>query len=130
MVRSRRLLEVIERDRLFDRAASVGSWFLAELQTVTSRYRDLVSNVRGRGLMCAFDLPDAGKRDAVVTELRERERVLVLPCGPTSIRFRPALTIGEDELARALTALDRCMARLPRPAASAMSHRQGEGDDV
>ena len=130
MVRSRRMLEVIERDRLFDRAASVGSWFLAGLQTVTGPYRDLVSNVRGRGLMCAFDLPDDGKRDALVTELREKEKVLVLPCGPASLRFRPALTIDEDELARALTALDRCLARLPRPAASAASHSQGEGDDA
>jgi L-lysine 6-transaminase len=130
MVRSRRMLEVIERDRLFDRAASVGSWFLTELQTVTSRYRDLVSNVRGRGLMCAFDLPDDGKRDALVTELREKERVLVLPCGPASLRFRPALNIGEDELAWGLEALDRCLARLPGPTISAMSHRQGESDDV
>ena len=113
MVRSRRMLEVIERDQLFDRAASLGSWFLAELQTVGSRYAGLVSNVRGRGLMCAFDLPDAGQRDTLVTALREEEKVLVLPCGPNSVRFRPALTIGEDDLARGLKAVDRCLERLP-----------------
>lgn len=113
MVRSRRMLEVIERDQLFGRAAEVGSWFLAELQAVGSQYPGLVSNVRGRGLMCAFDLPDAGQRDTLVTALREEEKVLVLPCGPASVRFRPALTISEDDLARGLKAVDRCLARLP-----------------
>jgi L-lysine 6-transaminase len=107
------MLEVIERDQLFDRAALVGSWFLAELQTVASRYPGLVSNARGRGLMCAFDLPDAEQRDTLVTALREEEKVLVLPCGVNSVRFRPALTIEEDDLARGLEAVDRCLARLP-----------------
>jgi L-lysine 6-transaminase len=63
--------------------------------------------------MCAFDLLDAGQRDTLVTALREEEQVLVLPCGPGSVRFRPALTIGQDDLASGLEAVDRCLARLP-----------------
>jgi len=113
MVRSRRLLEIIERDKLFDRVASVGAWFLTELEALASRHPGLVSNVRGRGLMCALDLPGAAERDALVTALREDEKVLLLPCGSRSIRFRPALTIEEDDLARGLKALDRCLARIP-----------------
>jgi L-lysine 6-transaminase len=115
MVRSRRLLEIIERDQLFGRVASVGAWFRNELEALASRHPGLVSNVRGRGLMCALDLPGAAERDALVTALREDEKVLLLPCGPRSIRFRPALTIEEDDLARGLKALDRCLARIPVP---------------
>jgi L-lysine 6-transaminase len=115
MVRCRRLLEVIERDQLFGRVAPLGAWFLTELEALASRHPGLVSNVRGRGLMCALDLPGAIERDALVTALRENEKVLLLPCGPRSIRFRPALTIEEDDLARALKALDRCLARIPVP---------------
>ena len=115
MVRSRRLLEVIERDQLFGRVASVGAWFLSELEALASRHPGRVSNVRGRGLMCALDLPGATERDALVTALREDEKVLLLPCGPRSIRFRPALTIEEDDLTRGLKALDRCLARIPVP---------------
>ncbi len=73
MVRSRRLLEIIERDGLFDRAAATGQWFLAELQELGARYPGLVSNVRGRGLMCAFDLPDAAERDCLLGILRGRQ---------------------------------------------------------
>jgi L-lysine 6-transaminase len=112
MVRATRLLEIIERDRLFDRAARTGAWFLPELEEVGGRYPGLVSNVRGRGLMCAFDLPGSRDRDALLAILREGERVLILPCGPRSIRFRPALTISEDELAAGLKALDRSLGRL------------------
>jgi len=76
-----------------------------------------VSNVRGRGLMCAFDLPDPAVRDALLRTLREEDRILLLPSGPRSIRFRPALTISEDDLAIGIKAiagrLDRLAAGRP-----------------
>jgi len=112
MVRCRRLLEIIERDRLFERAAVLGGWFLTELSDVVGRYPDHASNARGRGLMCAFDLVSQRERDWFLSMLREEERVLVLAAGPRSIRFRPALTISEDELAVGLKALERCLDRL------------------
>jgi L-lysine 6-transaminase len=112
MVRARRLLEVIERDRLVDRVSATGAWLLAELAGLGARSRGLVSNVRGRGLMCAFDLPGARERDLLLTILREQERVLLLPSGNRSIRFRPALTISQGELATACKAIERSLDRL------------------
>ena len=56
-----------------------------------------------------------GDAALLVTALREDEKVLLLPCGPQSIRFRPALTIEEDDLTRGLKALDRCLTRIPVP---------------
>ena len=112
MVRSRRLLEIIERDGLLSRAAASGAWFLAELQEFGARYPGLVSNVRGRGLMCAFELPDAAQRDSLIGALRAEERILLLPSGPRSIRFRPALTISEDELAVGIKAIGGRLDRL------------------
>jgi L-lysine 6-transaminase len=112
MVRSRRLLEVIERERLFDRAAATGAWFLAELTELGARFPGLVSNVRGRGLMCAFDLPGGRERDMLLGILREQEKVLLLPSGTRSIRFRPALTISQDELATGRKAIERALERL------------------
>ncbi|HWB67079.1 MAG TPA: L-lysine 6-transaminase [Mycobacteriales bacterium] len=108
MVRSRRILEVIEADRLCERAASLGQWLLGRLIEIEMRHAGLVSNARGRGLMCALDLPDADSRDAVLSGLRA-ERVLVLPCGERSIRLRPALTVTEDELSIGLGALEQVL---------------------
>jgi L-lysine 6-transaminase len=112
MVRSRRLLELIERDRLFDRAAATGAWFFAELQELGARFPALVSNVRGRGLMCAFDLPGSRQRDSLLTILREEEKVLLLPAGTRSIRFRPALTVSQDELTVGRKAIERALGRI------------------
>src|SRR5215472_5420246 len=113
MVRSRRLLEIIDRDRLIEHAAKVGDWLLDELVALGERHSDVASNVRGRGLMCAFDLPDAQTRDVAKRLLRE-DHVLVLPCGEHSIRFRPALDVAKPELEFGLAALDRTLTALAR----------------
>jgi L-lysine 6-transaminase len=111
MVRSQRLLEIIEADGLFDHAAKAGEVFVRGLRDLGERHRDLVSNVRGRGLMCAFDLPDAAQRDRTVTGLREH-RVIALPCGGRSVRFRPALSVTDDELGFGLAAMDRVLSTI------------------
>lgn len=112
MVRARRILEIIERDDLVANAAAVGSWFLAELRELEVRHASVVSNARGRGLMGALDLSDSDVRDEVVRRLRTEEQVIALPCGERSVRFRPALTVTQDELGVALRALDRVLAGL------------------
>ncbi|MCO1654485.1 L-lysine 6-transaminase [Pseudonocardia humida] len=99
MVRSRRYLEVIEAEGLVERAAVLGKRLLDDLRAVPG-----IDNVRGRGLFVAFDLPTPGERDAVVARLHAG-RVLVLPNGERSIRLRPALSIGEDELGLAVSAI-------------------------
>jgi L-lysine 6-transaminase len=111
MVRSRRILEVIEADGLIARAAELGEHLLARLTGLADRHA-VISAVRGRGLMCAFTLPSAQLRDEVIRRLREDERVLVLGSGPTSIRFRPALTVTSDELDRGVAAIDRVLGAL------------------
>jgi L-lysine 6-transaminase len=118
MVRSRRMLEIIERDRLIEQAAKTGDWLLGKLRALGRRHAGLVSNVRGRGLMCALDVPGADDRDTAVRLLRE-DHVIVLPCGERSIRFRPALDVTEQELEFGLAALDRTLAALARGACSA-----------
>ncbi|HVT65622.1 MAG TPA: L-lysine 6-transaminase [Mycobacteriales bacterium] len=111
MVRSRRLLEIIEAGGLFETAARRGDVLLSGLHDLALRHPDLVSNVRGRGLMCAIDLPDAATRDEVVAGLRD-EQVLALPCGQQAVRFRPALSVTQDELEIGLAALHRVLSRV------------------
>jgi L-lysine 6-transaminase len=111
MVRARRVLEVIEAEGLFARAAAGGTHLLALLRRLAADH-EVVTEVRGRGLMCAFSLPDKGTRDLVVTRLREDEHVLVLGCGTRSIRFRPALTVTEAELTAGVAAVDRVLTSL------------------
>ncbi|WP_430333587.1 L-lysine 6-transaminase [Rhodococcus sp. ACT016] len=111
MVRARRVLEVIEEDRLIDRARLRGAHLLGRLEDLAARH-DAVTEPRGRGLMCALTLPTAEYRDRAVTDLREREHVLFLATGDRGIRFRPPLTVTIAELDAAVDALDRVLAQV------------------
>lgn len=59
--------------------------------------------------MCAITLPTPQRRDRVVADLRDRERVLILPTGKRGIRFRPPLTVTTAELDAAVDALARVL---------------------
>jgi L-lysine 6-transaminase len=111
MVRATVMLEVVERDGLLERAGELGAKLLQQLQALADRH-ELVDNPRGRGLMCAIDLPDGQVRDRVLERMFEDERMFVLGCGTHSVRFRPALTITEDQLDAAVAALDRVLTDL------------------
>ena len=62
--------------------------------------------------MCAITLATPQLRDRVIEVLRTVEHVIVLGCGTRSLRFRPALTVTEAELALGVAALDRVLAEV------------------
>lgn len=124
MVRCARYLEIIEEESLVENAARVGSYFLSELRSVEQEY-DPVTNVRGRGLMLAFDMPDRASRN----ELRAHcwsAGLAVLICGARSIRFRPALTFREEDVNRAVAILREALDRVTEPEAELAGMRLGE----
>jgi len=112
MVRSRRVLEIVEREGLVDRAGRTGAWFLGELERLAAAHPAVLSNARGRGLLLAVDLATPALRDEALRALREEEGVLALPCGERALRFRPALSVTTEELAVGARALERVVARL------------------
>jgi len=107
MVRATEYLRVIRDEGLVERAARTGQFLLAELHKLARRH-DCLSGVRGRGLMCAFDLPDGQKRDALRTACLER-RLLILASGDRAIRFRPVLDIEEADIERGMAILDEAL---------------------
>jgi L-lysine 6-transaminase len=108
LVRATVVLETIERDGLIDRAGELGRHLLGRLHDLADRH-EAVTQPRGRGLFAALDLPDAATRDAVVGHLYAEERVILLGCGTSSVRFRPPLTVTAEELDEAVDALERAI---------------------
>lgn len=97
MVRTTHILEIIENERLLDNAATRGAELLAGLLRIQSDFPGVVTNARGRGLMCAIDLPSTELRNRAVQRCFE-DGMIVLKCGPRSIRFRPTLTVTPDAI--------------------------------
>jgi acetylornithine/LysW-gamma-L-lysine aminotransferase len=92
-------LEFMESERLPERAAALGEWFIAELRQVRS---PLVREVRGLGLMVGIELKT--RVTPYLQALMERG-VMALPAGLTVMRFLPPLVISQAELAQAVEAV-------------------------
>ncbi len=105
MVRAKRIFEIIEEDGLVENAAAMGEILQKHLADLERRHAGLVSNARGRGLFCAFDLPDSACRDSVLTAI-QTNGLLVLKCGVKTIRVRPPLNVKKDELDKAVGIID------------------------
>jgi L-lysine 6-transaminase len=114
MVRATRVFEVIATERLVDNARELGAFLLEGLAGLARELPDLVMQPRGRGLMIAFDLPDQETRARAVAAART-QGLLLLPCGATSIRFRPFLDITREDAAQGLDLLARALRTLSRP---------------
>jgi L-lysine 6-transaminase len=111
MVRSQRYFEVIDEEGLVDNAARTGAYLVGELQRFASELPQLVSNVRGRGLMAAFDLPSGELRDAAIRGMMQND-LMVLSSGPQSVRFRPPLNLSMEEAAEGVRRMEKALALL------------------
>ncbi|MBI4719887.1 MAG: L-lysine 6-transaminase [Chitinivibrionia bacterium] len=112
MVRATYILRIIEEERLVENARAAGARFVAELEACGGRYPGLVSNVRGKGLMAALDLPDPDTRAAFVKKVFNNG-MIIAPCGTRSVRFRPPLNVNAAEIGEAIAILDRSLEGMP-----------------
>jgi len=97
MVRCSIYLEIIQKEGLVDKAAEQGEYLLQRLVEFQGTHPDTIGNARGRGLMCAFDLPTSKERDRLLQLIRN-QGALLLGCGSRTIRFRPHLNISKAEI--------------------------------
>lgn len=103
MVRATRILEIIDEDKLCDNARDTGNYLQAELKKLAEKY-DIISNVRGIGLLTAFDLPDKETRDSFIRNGLQHN-TMFLGCGTHTIRFRPALIMDKQHIDEGLATM-------------------------
>jgi L-lysine 6-transaminase len=101
MVRSRILMQAVKDLHLPERAQRTGNYFMNKLKQLKTNE---VTNIRGKGLMLALDLPSTERRDELVNKLHDN--MLVLKSGTRSIRFRPTLTFSEPDVDQAIDFLN------------------------
>ncbi|HEX7152517.1 MAG TPA: L-lysine 6-transaminase [Thermoanaerobaculia bacterium] len=111
MVRAQRYFEIIEEEGLVENAATVGAYFMGELERLAQEMPELVSNVRGKGLMVAFDLPSGEIRDNALQAFLNND-VMVLSSGHRSARFRPPLNLSKEEAAEGIRRMEKTLKTL------------------
>ena len=104
-------MEAIEDEQLLANARERGLELQQGLVALGQRFPHLLRNVRGRGLMCAIDLPTPEQRTALV-KLAFAQRLLLLPSGQQTVRFRPFLNVQSEHLHEMLARLDKALQQL------------------
>jgi len=122
-------LQVLDEERLVERAALMGEKLLGGLRALQGRY-DMIADVRGKGLMIGieFQAPRSLSLRAawattetarkglftqlVVMTLMREHRILTQVAGPdvNIIKLLPALIIGDEEVDLIVSAFDAVMA--------------------
>ncbi len=101
-----KVLDIMKRDNLAQRAAVLGAWSLDRFREVGRRVPGSISDVRGLGLLMGIELANPGKEvwekllDAGFIMNLTQEKVL---------RLAPALTIEKDDLERFAQTLERIL---------------------
>jgi len=111
MVRSTRFLEIIHEDKLVEHTARMGEVLMAGLQSAAASSKGFMSNVRGRGMMVAFDVPDKAARDAMIDRMKDNG-MYALKSGNRSIRFRGMLDTPAEIIDKAVKIVEQS---LPKP---------------
>jgi len=107
-------IDIIEREAMAN-AAKVGGLLLKRLEGWKHTH-PLVGDVRGRGLMIGIEIvtdkqaktQGGAERDRIV-ELAFERGLLLLGCGPNSIRIAPPLIVTKEQSDIAMDLLEECI---------------------
>jgi 4-aminobutyrate aminotransferase len=108
-------LDVIEREGLLRNSEEVGNHMKRRMADWPKKHK-LVGDVRGHGLMIGVELVKnketkeraSEERDRVV-ELAFERGILLLGCGPNTVRISPPLITTKDQADVAMDVLEECI---------------------
>jgi 4-aminobutyrate aminotransferase len=108
-------LDVIEKEDLLRNSQEVGDHMRKRMEDWPKKHK-IVGDVRGRGLMIGVEIVKdqttreygASERDHIV-ELAFERGVLLLGCGPSTVRIAPALIVTKDEADVAIDVLEEAI---------------------
>jgi len=115
-----KILDVIERERLDGNARVIGEFLLDELRRLKKEYPQILSDVRGFGLMIGIEfdpeLPAFAHQEKspaiqVVNRLHAAG-VLTVPAANSVVRMLPALNLSQRQAEEGLRAIEEVVEEL------------------
>src|SRR5690242_10854096 len=92
------VLEVIEQENLLKNAEEIGNYLLTEIEKIPA-----LQNVRGKGLMIGFDVPEEMKE--LRSNLLNKHKIFTGHAKPNVIRLLPSLALSKKDADKFLKAL-------------------------
>jgi acetylornithine/N-succinyldiaminopimelate aminotransferase len=106
------VLEVIEQENLIEKAKTRGQYLMNRLKTI-----DGVENIRGRGLMIGFDVPEDLKD--LRKNLLQKHNIFTGEAKPNVIRLLPSLAIQRKQMDEFIDAIKEEIAEMRKEKAEA-----------
>jgi len=100
-------IQTIKKEKLLTKNTQHGTYLRKGLEELALK-NSFVQNIRGLGLMNAFDLPTKKMRDDLVLQLL-KQGVIVLGCGKLGIRILPPYVVEKRELDLFLGEVDKAL---------------------
>jgi 4-aminobutyrate aminotransferase len=105
-------IKAMKEEKMLENAKTQGDYMLKQLNELKDKY-EIVGDVRGVGLMTAIEIvkdkdskePDPLTRNAICMDAMKKG-LLILFCGPSSIRIIPALNVTGDQIDTAMALLE------------------------
>jgi len=115
-------LDIIEKERLVERSATMGSRFMKRLEEMKHQHT-IVGDARGMGMMCGLELVSDTKKTPAVEETKKvveyalKHGVILQPPGGrfgNVLKLSPPLVITEEQLDFGLRTMDDALAFVER----------------
>ena len=110
-------IELLE-DGLVENAAKMGEYLMEKLKKIEPKY-PFIGDVRGKGLMVGMEIvkdKESIKKDPdtrnKILEKAFYKGLIILGCGPNSVRFAPALIVEKDHIDCCLEILEKIFKKL------------------
>jgi 4-aminobutyrate aminotransferase-like enzyme len=116
-------LEVLKNERLVERAARLGAWFVPELERIQKKYPRVLGCCHGKGLVAGIQAVQAGTRmpdPALALRINigcfQQGLLMFAPVGLAGecIKIAPPLSIDEDALREAVTVFEAVVDQVMR----------------
>jgi 4-aminobutyrate aminotransferase len=108
-------LDTLRDEDMLENASKTGGYLRTRLEEVQASH-EAIGDVRGLGLMQAIDLVEDRQTRKPARQLASdvvqgmfKRGILVLPCGPSSIRFIPPLGIDRESVDAAIKVLEETL---------------------
>ncbi len=103
------VLDVMLAPRFLDEVSRLGLVFKQKLAEIKDLYPSVIAEVRGEGLLVGLRaaVPNADLVDAL-----RAEKTIVAAAGDNVVRLLPPLIISEEEIAEAVSRIDRACSRI------------------
>jgi 4-aminobutyrate aminotransferase len=108
------IIQIIKKEKLLDNINGMGAYLKTRLREMKEAHLE-ISNIRGLGLMLAFDLPKSEYRDNLILTAIKNGLVL-LGCGTNGIRLIPPYIVEEEQIDIACEIIEMALKE---------SHKQG-----